>query len=378
MDFMIIMPLGEMLMEELMINSQQFSFLVASYTITAGVSGLISAFFIDRFDRKKYFVAAYLGFSIGTLLCGLTDSFEFLISARIVTGAFGGMISSTVLAIVGDAIAPQRRAWGMGVVMSAFSLASALGLPVGLYFAFNFGWQWPFLALGGTSLLLAVAVQMTLPPVRKHLDAPGPRVNAFHFIREIPKNPNQWMALTFSMLIVFGQFTVIPFITPYLVEEVGFARDEITYVYLVGGLVTIISNPRIGKLADRIGRHKVFIAVASLSIIPLLALTNLPPVPLCVSLIVAAAFFLTISGRMVTGTTIVTGVIKPQNRGSFMSLNTSVQNMTAGISSIIAGVLVIIPEGGHEVNGFWKVGILASFFTVIAIWMMTRIRSLDE
>lgn len=378
MDFMIIMPLSEMLMEELVINSQQFSFLVASYTITAGISGLISAFFIDRFDRKKYFIAAYIGFAIGTLLCGMTNSYEFLISARIVTGMFGGVISSTVLAIVGDVIAPQRRAWGMGIVMTAFSLASALGLPVGLYFAFNFGWQWPFIALGLASLVLVIAVQFILPSVRGHLDVPGEKIDTLKFIRNIPKNSNQWMALTFTMLIVFGQFTVIPFITPYLVEEVGFAREEITYVYLVGGITTIISNPRIGRLADRIGRHKVFTVLATLSIIPLLAQTNLPEVPVWVALIVAAGFFMTISGRMVTGTTIVTGVIKPQNRGSFMSLNTSVQNMTAGVSSIIAGILVVIPEGGHEVNGFWKVGILASCFTVVAIWLMTRIRALDE
>lgn len=365
-------------MEELVINSQQFSFLVASYSITAGVTGLISAFFIDRFDRKKYFVGAYIGFSIGTMLCGLTDSYVFLVSARIVTGAFGGIISSTVLAIVGDAIAAERRAWGMGVVMSAFSLASALGLPIGLYFAFNFGWQLPFLALGASSLVLAILVQVVLPPLRKHLDVPGPKVNPWRFIRDIPKNQNQWMALTFTMLIVFGQFTVIPFITPYLVEEVGFAREDITYVYLVGGIITIFSNPRIGKLADKIGRHRVFTGMAFLSIIPLLVLTNLPPVPLWAALIVSGAFFLTISGRMVTGTTIVTGVIKPQNRGSYMSLNTSVQNMTAGASSIIAGVLVSIPEGGHEVNGFWKVGVVAAFFTLIAIWLMTKIKALDE
>lgn len=362
-------------MEELYINSQQFSFLVASYTLMAGVSGLVSAFFVDRFDRKKFFLLAYAGFAVGTLLCGWVDSYHGLISARIFTGAFGGVISSTVIAIVSDAIAAKRRAWGLGVVMTAFSMASALGLPVGLYFAFNYGWNWPFLALGAVSILNAIAVYFTLPPVREHLDNPEPGIDSFEFIKNIPKNANQWMALTYTMLLMFGHFAVIPFITPYLVANVGFERQEITLVYLVGGLSTIFTNPRVGRWADRVGKHKVFTIMASLSLIPIIVLTNLPPVPLWLALVVTGLFFVLIGGRMVPSTAIVTSVIKPRNRGSFMSLNSSVQNMTAGIASMVAGVLVTIPEGGTYVFGFWKVGVLGVVFTLVSIWMMRRIQS---
>lgn len=375
MDFMIIMPLGEMLMEELSIGSQQFSMLVASYTITAGVSGLISAFFVDRFDRKSYFITAYIGFSIGTVFCGFADTYSMLITARIFTGFFGGVISSTVLAIVGDVIAAQRRAWGVGVVMSAFSMASALGLPVGLYFAFHFGWQWPFRVLGVVSLVNAVAVYYVLPSVRGHIDPlNNGSKKSLDFIRNIPKNKNQWMALTYTMLLMFGHFTVVPFITPYLVENVGFERQEITLVYFVGGIATMFTNPRFGRWADKTNRFRVFTILALLSIIPIAVLTNLPVTPLWLALIVTGAFFVLAGGRMVPSTAIVTSVIKPQNRGSFMSLNASVQNMTAGLGSIIAGLLVTIPEGGHHVDGFWKVGVIAIVFTIISVWMMSQLR----
>lgn len=380
MDFMIIMPLGEMLMKELVIGSQQFSLLVASYTITAGISGLVGAFFIDNFDRKKYFLFAYCGFVIGTFLCGFAYSYETLMAARILTGIFGGVLSSTVLAIVSDVIAPERRAWAIGIVMTAFSLASALGLPIGLTAAFAFGWQWPFIALGVASLFLAVAVYFILPPVNGHLQQVGEvdKGRTLRFIRNIPKNENQWMALLFTMLLIFGQFTVIPFITPYLVENVGFERQQITLVYLVGGLVTIVSNPRIGRWADRTDRYRVFSIMALFSIVPMLLLTNLPPVPVWGALLVTGVFFLGIGGRMVPSTAIVTTVIRPENRGSFMSLNTSVQNLTAGISSVIAGVLVTIPEGGGLVQGFWRVGALAAAFTLVAIWMIGRVRKYNH
>ena len=301
-----------------------------------------------------------------------------LITARIITGAFGGVISSTVIAIVSDSIAAERRAWGLGIVMTAFSMASAFGLPIGLYFAFNFGWNWPFLALGVVSLFNAIAVYYALPPVRDHLDNPEPGFNSLEFIRNIPKNQNQWMALTYTMLLMFGHFAVIPFITPYLVENVGFERDQITFVYLVGGIATLISNPRVGRWADRKGRAKVFNIMAFSSIIPILLLTNLPAVPVWLALVVTGLLFVLIGGRMVPSTAIVASVIKPRNRGSFMSLNSSVQNMTAGIASVVAGVLVTIPKGGHHVYGFWKVGILGALFTLIAIWMMSKIVKFTE
>lgn len=365
-------------MEELNINSQQFSYLVASYTITAGVTGLLSAFFVDSFDRKWYFLFAYTGFAIGSFICGMTDTFEGLIAARVFTGAFGGVISSTVLAIVSDVIAAKRRAWGLGVVMTAFSLASAFGLPVGLYFAFNFGWNLPFKVLGIVSLVNAVAVYFVLPPVRDHLDKPEPGVNSWEFIKAIPRHKNQWMALLYTMLLMFGHFAVIPFITPYLVENVGFEREQITLVYFVGGLATIISNPRVGKWADRIGRVKVFYIMACLSLVPIVLLTNLPVVPVWGALIVTGLFFVLVGGRMVPSTAIVTSVIKPRNRGSFMSLNSSVQNMTAGLSSVMAGILVTIPHGGHHVYGFWKVGFVGVVFTLLAILVMRRIASLTD
>ena len=255
-------------------------------------------------------------------------------------------------------------------------MASALGLPVGLYFAFNYGWNWPFIALGIVSVLNAIAVYFTLPPVRAHLDTTEPRVRSWEFIKRIPQHKNQWMALTYTMLLMFGHFSVIPFITPYLVENVGFERQEITWVYLIGGLATIITNPRVGRWADRTGRHRVFQIMAFLSIVPILALTNLPEVPLWSALVVTGLFFILAGGRMVPSTAIVTSVIKPQNRGSFMSLNSSVQNMTAGLASIAAGIIVVIPEGGHHVYGFWKVGLIAAAFTLLAIWMMGRIKAL--
>ena len=373
MDFMIIMPLSEMLMEVLSINAQQFSIVVAAYTLSAGVSGFIGAFYLDKFDRKKTFLAFYVGFTVGTIACALAPNYETLLAARIFTGLFGGVISSISLSIVGDLIPYERRAWALGIVMMAFSLASALGLPVGLYFAFNFGWNAPFWFLGALSGILTILVFKVIPPVRKHLDNPNDRPDIMGFFRQLPHNGNQLRSLAFTALLIFGQFTMIPFITPYLVNNVGFEREQITFVYLIGGIVTFLSNPRVGKWADFKGKSYVFKIMATISIIPLILLTHVGHIGVLWGLSITALFFFSISGRMVPAVAITTSVTRPQNRGSYMSIDASLRNGAAGISSIIAGLIVVAPEGGPLQN-YNYVGYMAVFFTLIGIWLVGSIK----
>ncbi|MGB0521509.1 MAG: MFS transporter [Flammeovirgaceae bacterium] len=376
MDFMIIMPLGEMLMDELSINAQQFSFVVAAYTLSAGVSGFLGAFYLDKFDRKKVFLLFYIGFTLGTLICAIAPNYELLLGARIFTGMFGAVISSITLSIVGDLIPYQRRAMALGIVMMAFSAASALGLPVGLSLAFNFGWNAPFWFLGVLSGGLTFLVAKFIPPVRKHLDNPAEKPDILGFFRQLPTNGNQLKSLAFTTLLIFGQFTMIPFITPYLVHNVGFEREQIVFVYLIGGLVTIVSNPFVGKWADRRGKSYVFTVMAIISIAPLILLTNIGHVGVGIGLTITALFFLAVSGRMVPAVAISTSVTKPQNRGSYMSIDSSLKNGAAGVSSIIAGLIVVAPENGPLEN-YHYVGYLAVFFTLLAIYLVGKIKSVE-
>src|SRR6478672_11286644 len=84
LDFMIMMPLGNYLMPYFKISPQQFSLLVAAYTLSAAVSGFIAAFFADRYDRKRILLFGYTGFLLGTIACGFAPSFHLLLAARLV------------------------------------------------------------------------------------------------------------------------------------------------------------------------------------------------------------------------------------------------------------------------------------------------------
>ena len=102
LDFIVMSPLGDMLMKSMSLSTAQFGAAVSAYAFSAGISGFLTAGFADRFDRKKLLLFFYVGFIAGTSLCGMTTTYPMLLGARIVTGLFGGVIGSITLAIVAD------------------------------------------------------------------------------------------------------------------------------------------------------------------------------------------------------------------------------------------------------------------------------------
>jgi predicted MFS family arabinose efflux permease len=367
MDFMILMPLGPQLMRLFQVTPQQFGLLVSSYTITAGVFGFMGAFVIDRFDRKWALLVVFACFTLGTLACALAPSYYLLLITRSLTGASGGMLGAILLSIVADVVPLERRATAMGVVTSGFSAASVFGVPFGLFLATHLGWQAPFVFLGAAGVAIALAILAFIPPVNKHLQAKGARPSPQQMIANVANNPNQLRALGFMMLLMFGNFTVIPFISPYLVANVGFPEDMLTYVYLIGGGLTIFASPLVGKLADRVGHQKTFQFFMLLYLVPILAITNLPSMPEYGVLTITALFFVFGSGRMVPAMTMITGTVTPQTRGSFMSLNSSVQQLATGAASLVGGFIIARSPTGQLLN-YPYVGIIAVVMSLLAIW----------
>ncbi|MBL7781538.1 MAG: MFS transporter [Saprospiraceae bacterium] len=373
MDFMIMMPLGPQLMKLFQISPQQFGFAVSSYSITAGVSGFASAFFVDRYDRKKVLLFAYIGFVVGTYACAWAPNYYLLVGARVLAGLFGGMIGAQVLSIVSDTFGYERRASAMGILMTAFSLASVAGVPAGLWLASHYSWHMPFVAIGSIGLAVILAIIFLVPPINGHLKDGRPQGNPLHVLTDIFKTPNQMRALTLSITLMMGHFCIIPYIAPSLVGNAGYRQDQIFLIYLVGGALTIFTSPLIGRLADRKGKYPVFVVMALLSLIPILLITHLKPTPLWVVLAIAGLFFITANGRMVPTQAIVSGVVTPKQRGGFMSINSSVQQLASGIAANIAGAIIAEGPGGRIEHYNW-VGYFSVTLIAACIFLAGRVK----
>jgi MFS transporter, DHA1 family, inner membrane transport protein len=372
-DFVIMMPLGPQLMRSLDINSTQFGLVVSAYTFSAAISGIVGAFFLDKYNRKTALLFLYAGFIIGTFLCAFSNQFELLVAARIFTGAFGGLLGSLVLSIVGDAVAENQRGKAIGIVMGAFSLASVIGIPIGLLFANQFGWNAPFYFVGALSLVIAVFVFVYMDSMTLHLERHKQSEKWYAVISSVLKSSNQRNALLLTFLLMSGHFIIISFLSPYMVSNVGFVETQLSLIYLIGGFVTFFTSPFIGKYSDKLGKKRVYIFFAVLILPMILIVTNLPQVSVPLALIVTSIFFIIIGGRVIPATATVTSTVEPRQRGSFMAFNSSVQQLGSGIAAFAAGAIVTKNSSGlYEHYNY--VGYIAIAINLLSIFVISRIK----
>ena len=276
MDFMIMMPLGPQLMRLFQIGPDQFSMAVSAYTISAGISGIAGAFWLDRLDRKQALLLMYGGFLVGTLCCALAPSYLLLVTARIVTGAFGGILGAIVFSIVADTIPEARRGSAMGIVSTSFSMASVFGVPFGLYLATLLSWHAPFYAIVIIGAIIYAILFKVLPPMRSHFEHHHLHTSRWANVMAVLTDPVVRRSLLFMVLLMFGQFSIIPFISPYMVANVGISEQYLPFIYFFGGAATIVSSPLVGKISDAVGKPKVFTFFGIIAVLPVLIITNLP------------------------------------------------------------------------------------------------------
>ncbi|MBI4995971.1 MAG: MFS transporter [Rhodocyclales bacterium] len=370
-DFMIVMPLGPILMRDFGLGAHEFALLVASYSFTAAISGVLTAIFVDRFERTRLLLAPFALFTLATLACGLAPNYPTLMLARGLAGAFGGLMGALVQTMVADAIPYERRATATGFVSTAFSISTVLGVPLSLFVANWLGWRAPFMFIATLSLGAILIGMRVLPELRHHLGGER-RAHPFSAMLAVLGEANHLRTLLLSALIIFSGFTVIPYITVYAVGNVGISQHDIPIIYLVGGGATLFTARLIGRLADAHGKVEVYRIVAVAALVPLVLVTHIGAVPLWAWVACTTAFFVLLSGRMVPAMAIISSAARPQLRGTFMSLNGTVQSVAMGLATMLSGFIISVDAGGNIV-GYPLVGYVAIAANLLAIVFISRI-----
>ncbi len=376
LDFMIMMPLGPEFIRELNINTHQFGLLLSSYTFAAAAAGILATYYVDRFGRRQLLLILYALFIIATFACGLAPNYEALFIARAFAGAFGGILGSLVQTIVADSIPFERRGKALGTVMAAFSVSTVAGVPLGLFLANHIpslGWRAPFFFIALISSVILYLGYRNIPKIAGHLDHvhEGSRLSQ---VLNILIAPQHIKAFIFMALIMITGFSVIPYIALYLTSNVGISNSYISLIYLCGGVATLMSSRFIGHMSDKYGKVTVFRVLAIVSLVPLLVTTNLPVTPLWIVLINSTAFFILVSGRMIPAMAMVSQVVENKIRGAFMSLVGSVQMLSSGIASVLAGWIVTIGPDGM-MQHYNLVGYGAAICGLLTFWLVGYIHS---
>lgn len=372
-DFMLMSPLGAMIIPELHISTSQFGLVVSAYAFSAGIAGLLTAGLADRYDRKKLLLFFYTGFILGTLWCGLAGSYAMLLLARIVTGLFGGVIGSIVLAIATDLFAPHMRGRVMGLIQTAFAASQVLGIPIGLYLANRWDWHMPFLAMAGFGLAGGLVMLRKMQPVNAHLALPqehSPWMHLYHTVTE----RRYLLAFAITAVLTTGGFMLMPFSSAYIVNNMGIDMQQLPTVYLITGICTIFFGPLIGKAADAYGKFRVFTFGTVVSIIMVLVYTRLGAISLPALIVINSLMFVGIFSRMIPFQALVSSVPAASQRGSFNAISASIQQLAGGIASVIAGHIVTFGADGKlqhfDVIGDVMVG--TALLALALLWALQR------
>ncbi|HEX4917990.1 MAG TPA: MFS transporter [Limnobacter sp.] len=372
LDFMIMMPLGPQLTAAFSISDAKFGLLVSAYTFAAGASGLLASLYIDRFERRRLLLILYVLFAAATLACGLAPTYETLMSARIAAGLFGGILSAMIQTIVADVVPFARRGKAMGVIMTSFSVSTVMGVPLGLYVAANSDWHTPFFGIAGISFVLAVAGWYVIPTLQGHLHARG-ETGPLQGIAQVLRDSNHLRAFLFSFCMIFAGFSIIPYITIYMQINAGLTPSDIPVIYLAGGAATLFSAQIIGKLSDRIGKLKMLQIIAGVAVLPMALITVTAGLSMAVILVITTFFFVFVSGRMIPGMALVSAAGNPKNRGTFMTLNSSMQSAAMGLAALVGG-MVISRNAEGLIENFWICSVIAISFNLTALLIAKRLK----
>ncbi len=372
LDFMVMSPLGDMLMKSMSLTPSQFGFAVSSYAFSAGFAGLLTAGFADRFDRKKLLLFFYVGFIGGTLLCGFTNSYGTLIAARIVTGLFGGVIGSISMAIVADIFPLNQRGRAMGFMQMGFGASQVLGIPISLFIANHWGWQSPFFMIVGLASIMWVVLVLKMQPITKHLEVRSDK-NAFLHLWHTIRSRNYRVGFLTTALLSLGGFMMMPWGSAFAINNLRVTPEQLPILFMVGGVASLIIMPVVGKLSDKIDKFKLFTIAALWMMVIVVIYTNLTPVHFMVVVLMNILMMIGIMSRMVPSMALVTALPKMQDRGAFMSINSSLQQIAGGFAGGIGGLIVKQETPHSPLQHYNTLAYVIVFIILANIWMVYRV-----
>ena len=359
-------------MKSMSLSTRQFGAAVSAYAFSAGISGLLTAGYADRFDRKKLLLFFYVGFIAGTLLCGLTTTYPMLLGARIVTGLFGGVIGSISLAIVADLFPLAKRGRVMGFMQMGFGASQVLGIPIALFIANIWGWQSPFLMIVGIASTVWLIIMFTMQPINKHLALKNDKNPLMHLFHTVAKG-RYVLGFLATALLSLGGFMMMPWGSAFAVNNLLVTYDQLPVLFMVSGVASLAVMPLIGRLSDRVDKFKIFTIASCWTMVMVVIYTNLAPIPFWSVLVMNVLFMSGILSRIVPAMALVTAVPEMHDRGAFMSINSSLQQMAGGVAAMVGGLIVVQKDNYSPLEHYNTLGYIIVVLSIISIYLVYQV-----
>ncbi|QIH32008.1 MFS transporter [Sphingobacterium sp. DR205] len=372
LDFMVMSPMGDILMKAIDLKPAQFGVAVSAYAFSAGASGLLTAGFADRFDRKKLLLFFYSGFIIGTFFCSFANDYWTLVAARVVTGLFGGVIGSISMAIITDIFTLQQRGRVMGFVQMGFGASQVLGIPIGLYIANNWGWHSAFLWIAVMALIIVIIIAVKLIPITAHIGLQKHQSALKHLWSTFSQKEYRIGFLATALLSI-GGYMMMPFGSAFAVNNLKVSHEQLPLLFMISGVASLIIMPIVGKLSDRYDKFKIFALASIWLMVVVLIYTNLGVTPFYLVIFLNILMMAGILSRMTPSSALISAVPEMKDRGAFMSISSSLQQLAGGVAASLAGVIIVQQTKESPLEHYPSLGVIVVLLSIVAIFMLYRV-----
>jgi predicted MFS family arabinose efflux permease len=344
---------------------------VSSYAFSAAVSGIVVAGFADKYDRKKLLLIFFFGFIVGTLLCGLSSTYIEILLSRIVTGIFAGVTSSAILTIISDLFPANTRGRAMSGVQMGFAVSQILGVPLGIVIANKFGWNATFIAIVFVAVAIFAVIFFVFKPINAHLQSQREK-NPFLHLGHTVSNRQYQIGFLAIMFLSIGGYMLLPFSSVFLINNVHITYDQLPLVFLCTGLSSLIVMPIIGKLSDKFDRYRIFLVGSVAAILMVTIYTHLSVTPLWLLIVINMAVFAAVMCRMSPAMALNSIVPRQEDRGAYMSVSSSLQQMAGGVGSALAGFIVVQASKDAPLQHFDVLGYVLIAVFILCIYLVGR------
>jgi len=224
----------------------------------------------------------------------------------------------------------------------------------------------------GLATLIWFIIVIKMQPITQHLEVKNDR-NALHHLLHTIAQKDYRIGFMSTALLSLGGFMMMPWGSAFAINNLHVTPDQLPILFMIAGVATLIIMPIIGKLSDKMDKFNLFAIASIWMICVVLVYTRLTPVPFWFVIIMNVLMMIGIMSRMVPSMALASSLPKMQDRGAFMSINSSLQQIAGGVAAAIGGMIVVQKDKTSPLEHYDTLGILITIILLFAIYMVYRV-----
>jgi predicted MFS family arabinose efflux permease len=223
--------------------------------------------------------------------------------------------------------------------------------------------------------LIALTIFLVLKPVTEHLSLQQNKSALTHLWHTVSKNHYK-LAFFNTAVLSIGGFMMMPFGSAFAINNVKVSPEQLPLLFMVSGVASLIFMPLIGRFSDKVNRFNLFAIATIVAIIVINIYTHFSATPFWIVLVINVAMMISILSRMVPAMALTSAIPQPQDRGAFMSINSSLQQIAGGLGAMLAGVVVVQKNGYSPLEHYDTLGFVTAAIMLIPIYLVYRIQKI--